>query len=355
MAKSKNDKLIQVAKDGNEFLNSSINNHQRRLTEAIQELERNIIDAVKEFKTSDGKLIGPRVNLKLANKIHTQLTKMFDETYGRAAREVVRGFTPAAKYIQREFKSLDLAADFTSVDKDMIKTLKRSTWGTFNQFGLNTQEQLVDSMYRNIVGKAPFSQLVVEFQGLLSGHRDARGRPMSTYAKLYANDAIMNFHNSVHMKKAEDLGIKYFLYYGDIIATSRDFCIDRVGKVFTKEVIDSWNDISWGGKSGPAFTNRGGYNCRHRWVATRRDWLDDDVEVITLEPQEAVTFTEQVTVSSSEGIEVRAYCTLHGWSAWKSIESDSPEPVDEPSGGIPGFPILAIGLGLAALMLRRDR
>ena len=270
--------FIKVADKGNEFLNSSIVNHQRRLTEAINQLEKNIIDQVKEFKTTNGTLLGPRINMKQAQKIHGQLNSMFAETYGKEARAVSTGFNKAAKYIQNELGELDLAAVFTSVDKDMIDTLKKSSWGTFNKFGLTAQEQMTDQMYNAIIGKAPFSTLVTNFQGILSGHKDARGRPMSTYANLYANDAIMNFHNSVHMKKAEDAGIKYFMYYGNLMTTSRDFCIQRIGKVYSKEVIDSW-DYNWGGKSGPAFTNRGGYNCRHRWVAVRKNWLDDSVEV----------------------------------------------------------------------------
>lgn len=274
------DDIMKIAENSDEFLNSSINNHQRRLADAIKQLEKNIIDQVKEFKTTDGTLLGPRVNMKQAQKVHAQLTKMFDETYGSAAREVVKGFNKSARYIKNEFKLLDIIVEFTSVDKDMIDILKKSTWGTFKKFGLQTQELLVDKMYNSIIGKVPFSTLVTDFRGILSGHKDVKGRPMTIYANLYANDATMNFHNSVHMKKATDAGMKYFLYYGNLMATSREFCIERVKKVFSKEVIDSWDETSWGGKSGPAFTNRGGYNCRHRWVAVRKNWLDEETEVI---------------------------------------------------------------------------
>ena len=274
-----NEDLIRVAEKANKFLNSSINNHQRRLAEAISELEKNIINMAKEFKTTDGTLLGPRVNMKQAQKVHAQLKKLFNDTYGSAARRVSRGFNQAANYIQEELGELGIAADFTSVDMDIINTLKTSTWGTFNQFGLAAQEQMVDKMYGAILGKASFSTLVIAFQGILSGHKDARGRPMSMYANLYANDAIMNFHNSVRMKKAEDAGISLFLYYGNLIATSRDFCIRRVKKVFSKEVIDSWDETPWTGKSGPAYTNRGGYNCRHSWVPVKREWLKPGTEV----------------------------------------------------------------------------
>lgn len=118
-------------------------------------------------------------------------------------------------------------------------------------------------------------------------------------------------------------------------------------------VIDLQVETTTEGNTLTATIRHSGPTSIH-YVSQMEVKIGDDVEVISLEPQRAVSFTEQVTVSSSEGIEVRVYCTLHGWSAWKSMESDSPEP-EEPSGGIPGFPILAIGLGLVALMLRRDR
>ncbi|RLC68617.1 MAG: hypothetical protein DRH97_02555, partial [Chloroflexi bacterium] len=299
--------IYSVADEGNEFLNSSIVNHQRRLTESIAELERNIINQVKEFKTTDGTLLGPRVNMKQAQKIHTRLKKMFDDTYGVEARQVVRGFNGAAKYIQNELSTLGVPATFTSVDKDMIGALKTSTWGTFNKFGLQTQEQLVDQMYNAVIGKTPFATLVTNVQGILSGHVDARGRSMSVYARLYANDSIMNFHNSVHMKKADDAGLKHFLYYGNLMNGSRDFCIQRVGKVFSREVIDSW-DFPWGGKSGPAYTNRGGYNCRHRWVAVKKKWVDKDVEIIDKvgQPIEPKGLAAELKPSEKLPAEIRA-------------------------------------------------
>lgn len=82
--------------------------------------------------------------------------------------------------------------------------------------------------------------------------------------------------------------------------------------------------------------------------------IGEDIEVFELEPQSGTTFTEEIEVIG-DPVEVRAYCTLHGWSSWKEVEVDTADPPEqeEPSGGIPGFPLLAVGLGLA-LVLRRD-
>jgi len=83
--------------------------------------------------------------------------------------------------------------------------------------------------------------------------------------------------------------------------------------------------------------------------------MGEEVEVYELEPQETVTFTETYEIPEDEGVEVRAFCNLHGWSPWVSsqVEAEEPTVEDTTSGGIPGFPLLAVGLGLA-LVLRRD-
>jgi len=285
--------LIKVAEEGDSLLNETIDMHQRRLLDAITSLENKIIDLASEFQTSDGTLLGPRVNMKLAQKTHADITRLFDEIYGEEIRHVVDGFDDAARYIQRSFNALGEAVDFTSVDADMISALKSNAWANFNQFGATARDSMIDTMYKSVLGKGAFSEMVNQFRGAMSGHVDVRGRPMSQYATIYANDSIMNFHNSVHMKKATDLGMQHFLYYGNLISTSRDFCILRVGKVYTKEEIDGWT-FGWSGKSGPAFTNRGGYNCRHRWVAVRKNWIDDEEE-----------FHDKVVASSGGDVEGR--------------------------------------------------
>ena len=267
-------KIIKSAREADEFLDSSIRYHRRRLVDSIKTLENNIIDMTNEFKSSNGSLMGPRVNMKQAQKMHAKLTSLFDETYGAEARQVVSGFSKSANYIKKNFKSLDVAMDFTSVDKDMIKVLKKNTWRNFNQFGLQAQERLVDTMYNSITSKQPFSQMVNHFRGILSGFEDVRGRSMANYADLYAHDSIMDFHNAVHLKKADDLGFDHFLYYGSAMTTTRDFCFRRMGKVFSKKEIESWVH-GWSGKSGPAMTNRGGYRCRHHWRPVRKNWIKD--------------------------------------------------------------------------------
>lgn len=64
---------------------------------------------------------------------------------------------------------------------------------------------------------------------------------------------------------AEELDLKYFIYQGGLMTTTRPFCKERNGKVFSSEEIDAWNDLTWQGKNEGSTVqiSQGGYNCRH--------------------------------------------------------------------------------------------
>ena len=72
-----------------------------------------------------------------------------------------------------------------------------------------------------------------------------------------------------------DLGLKYAVYQGGLIKTSRDFCEERNGKCFSDDEIMKWESLNWEGKSETGYNaliDCGGYNCRHRL-----DWVSDQM------------------------------------------------------------------------------
>ena len=244
------------------------------LETAIRTLERRIISEAEKLRTSDlGLLVGPRVNLKQAQKLHTALTFQFEEIYGKEYRKSVRGFNDVANWILDNFEDLDIAADFTDIDRDMITQLKRQSILEFAELGRDARNRITQSLYNSIATQAPIEDFINEISASLTGRLSKSGRPLSTYAKLYANDAIMNFYNSMHIENGRSLGMRWLLYSGTIKANSRDFCRKRVGKAYSIPQINSW-DHRWQGKSGPALTHRGGWNCRHHWQPVRKEWLE---------------------------------------------------------------------------------
>jgi hypothetical protein len=269
------EELLQIADNQDDFLERMSTLHKQRLQDAITSLEKRIVDRISILQTTNaGNLVGPKANLAISQRLHAELTTLFDEEYGAAARTTVDEYRRDLPFIQDYYKQMGEAAEFTGLDKKMIDTLKKRDFAEYSQYGQKAQDQIASAMYDNVVAQAPFSSLVAAISGALVGHKDARGRPLSMYAEQMANDGIMNFHNAVIMKKGEDLGFDTFLYYGNIIKDSRDFCIKRAGNVYTKEQIQGWT-FAWQGKSGPAMSDRGGYNCRHHWQPVRKGWIPE--------------------------------------------------------------------------------
>jgi hypothetical protein len=266
--------IIKGAERVDEVLDAAIGNAQTVVGRSIKRLEQRIMSSMKALETSkNGELVGPRVNLKQAQKVHQDLAKYFEEMYGTGLHQAMDGFDEVAKAIKDNWPDLDDAIEFTGVDYTVMDTLKKQSLEEFRRFGDGAREQIATAMYDHVVANGTFGGLVAEMAAVLGTGLDKRGNNMARYAKLWANDAIMNFHQAVTMNKANQAGLKSFLYVGNIMRTSRPFCIDRAGKVFTKKEIESWNDMWWDGKRGPAMTYRGGWNCRHHWTPIKKEWL----------------------------------------------------------------------------------
>jgi len=74
--------------------------------------------------------------------------------------------------------------------------------------------------------------------------------------------------------------------------------------------------------------------------------IDGKVEEITdQDPQSSASFSESKTLEDGEigSIRVRAHCNIHRWSQWRTLELRED---GGGGGGIPGFPLEALALGL---------
>lgn len=240
---------------------------------AVRQLETRIVKLTNDLRTSDlGLLMGPRVNLKQAQELHKNLTQILKETYGASARRAVNGYKDAAQWVLDNFNEIDIAAKFTRVDLTMLTQLRRQKLLGFLRLGEQASRRVTEALYNSIAAQTPFENLVDEISAALTGRVSKRGVPLTVYAEQYANDSIMDFYNTVQIEKSRGLGLRYMLYVGNVMDTTRPFCRKRVGKAYTIAQINSWTH-RWEGKSGPALTNRGGYNCRHHWQPVKKEWL----------------------------------------------------------------------------------
>lgn len=92
--------------------------------------------------------------------------------------------------------------------------------------------------------------------------------------KQFAENTFARYERTASDVLRKRIGLKHAVYEGGTITTTRPFCSERDGKVFSEEEIESWNTLDWEGKSSPynPFTDCGGYNCRHRL-----NWISEDL------------------------------------------------------------------------------
>jgi hypothetical protein len=95
------------------------------------------------------------------------------------------------------------------------------------------------------------------------------------YFGRWTHDIYFQYQRAGANELRKDLGLKYGIYQGGLIETSRPFCEERNNKVFSIDEIMSWENLDFKGKSESGYNpiiDLGGYNCRHRI-----DWISDEL------------------------------------------------------------------------------
>lgn len=247
-------------------------NSSSMLEKSIKKLEENIVSR-SAFILDIGKAgnIKAQKELSQAVKFHKELVKEFEIEYGSTIQKSSKSFLGIQSAVRNEFKGLDLPYSFGAADKDMFELLRKSAKDSLQHLGDDAMNKIAQATYSAVITGQSFGSFVKNIKSQV----DSLGR----YAQVRAHDSLMSYYTGLNVKKAEDAGVETFLYYGNIIRSSRPFCIARVGMVFTKEQIQAWDEkkFTWAGKKkfGSTLINRGGYNCRHSFHPCEPEWIED--------------------------------------------------------------------------------
>jgi hypothetical protein len=305
--------------------------YYKQLTNTLDKIEAQIVSlADRELPRQAGKLI----ELQSAVAIRPKIKAILDKEYLPFADRVVRkGFGEQAKRVERQFKTIGIIPpefqELTKGDKALIQNLKQQYYTQFKDVSNNFTRILSDKVYQNTLVGTQFTELESELRQSINGiystskdpavnrlvnyvknNRDnpalasrvdsaikvlqtkyastRTGENMKRYAGQILNDSLRDFDATLNFNKANDAGLTYVKYYGDVIPTTRDICRRmvngnlnrRTNGLFTiDEIQEIWNSRSWSGKkSGNPMVVRGGYNCRHQFSYVNPDWYEEDGE-----------------------------------------------------------------------------
>ena len=298
------------------------------LTRTLDRIEDQVISlASKELPTQAGQLMELQSAVALRPKIKAILDK---EYLPFADRVVKKGFGQQAKRVERQFKTIGIIPpefqELTKSDLALIKNLKQQYFTQFKDVSNNFTRILSDKVYQNTLVGNSFVELEEELRQSINGiystsndpavnrlvnyvkanrnnpalearvnlaiqqlqtkyARTRTGENMRRYAGQILNDSLRDFDATLNFNKANDAGLKFVKYYGDVIPTTRDLCRRMINGQFNKrksgifsidEIKEIW-DRDWKGKkSGNPLVVRGGYNCRHQFSYVNPDWYEED-------------------------------------------------------------------------------
>jgi len=307
--------------------------YYEQLTKVLDKIEDDVTSlAGRSLPLTDGKLI----ELRAAIAIRPQIKAILEREYLAWTDTVVReGFNKQAKRVERAFKRIGRIPpefqELTKGDLALVQNLKQQYFTQFKDISNTFTRRLSEKVYQNTLLGTEFTVLEKELRQTINGiyasskdpemnrlvkfvknnknkkrmqrkvekavatlqskfGRDRAGENMKRYAGQLLNDSLRDFDATLNFNKANDAGLTYVRYYGDIIPTTRQICRGLVSRSIGKknglftidEVRKLWASRSWTGKkAGNPLVVRGGYNCRHQWSYVNPDWFDSSGKLIT--------------------------------------------------------------------------
>jgi hypothetical protein len=328
--------MADIVKDATDYRIKQIEiaeeKYYKTLIATLDRIEREVVELANRDlkKTTDGRLI----ELQAAIAIRPKIKAILDREYLAWSDTVVReGFTKQAKRVEKAFKRIgNIPVEFqelTKGDLALVQNLKQLVGNSFVELEKELRQTIngifasSDSPEINkLISKVkkgddqittllnPFrdqnknvplkiQKRVQKIENTIKKDkqilqtkfaRDRAGENMRRYASQILNDSLREFDATLNFNKANDAGLTFVKYFGDVIPTTRQICRDLINGVLNRrpsglftidEVKRLWASRSWSGKkSGDPLFVRGGYNCRHQWSYVNPNWYNKKGELI---------------------------------------------------------------------------
>lgn len=239
----------------------------RELAQSLKLLNADARRLILTLRTESGRLVATKAQLGRVlalrrdlldvlerSGFHALAEQVFDEPLDQMTRLVLKGSGIA-----------NAAAQLTTRDLSSIAAFKVVRFEELLQLGRTSAIRLARLVLDGTLGAQRVDALVEDVSDLLDV-TDAQARTLyDTAVSIYARQVDQ-------LQATGDPG-ELFYYAGPLDVKTRQFCRDRVGKVFTREQLETADN---GQLPNPLLTG-GGYNCRHqpkRVSAIDRELLD---------------------------------------------------------------------------------
>jgi len=261
---------------------------EKNLNRNVKGLERQLFqlilkEVIDKVDVKSGAILQNKSNLKLTASIQ-KLFKRFNAKFNAKqisqfvgdieksmgmSNRYYKGFTTKAKFDAIGKRSKDIVLGRLGVD---VKG-KLVSGGMMDSFlqDSTVRTEVTQATVRNITAGNSVSVMREELSAIIKGVPDGVEGKLSRHYKTFINDAYQEVDRTYNSLIAKELKLQAFRYSGGKIKTTRQFCCQRNGLIFTEKEAQEWKKLKWGGKPKTGYnpiTQMGGYNCRHnvQWL-----------------------------------------------------------------------------------------
>lgn len=215
-------------------------------------LERLLTKLLEEIRVSDGRIISNKEESTLSNAIDRVFEQFFKMDMPKLMSQMAGNLNQIlqlnASYYQPLYESDSKGKKFSAITKKVQNNL-------FKRLGVGedlsiTKDGYLDRMLKNDAGARdrvkkitynstingmPLADFTKALKVEMTSIPNISEGWLMKYLRGFAYDVYTKFDRSINKEFAVRLDLKYFIYEGGLLETSRDFCIEKDGKVFTTE------------------------------------------------------------------------------------------------------------------------
>lgn len=233
----------------------------RRLTELRERLQREIAALLSRLDTRNGVLTSDGEALAQAAETKLNVDRaLANAGVGELDDELVELVADMVEAVAEEYGiefSPDSLTEVEAIARDALRDV-RGNW-----------ENAIDEIQRAVdLGVTTGLDLGDVTRAVALQLETTQKR-----AETAVDTAIMGAQRAATLDLAEGAGVDLYEYVGPTGGGNlRPFCSELVGKVFSKEALDSLeNDPLRGNQPSPVSVYLGGYNCRHSLAPITRE------------------------------------------------------------------------------------
>lgn len=262
-------KIFEIIRRREDIVTGAADDFIAALEKAQNELLEDILAYTRKMKSSGRSIDNAPENVRLAVAMRDNIIKWLRKHgYYAAITHFGKQYEGLIRESRKYYAAMDANPIFARRDLDALSKFKQDDLA----FMLNNDKRVTNLLYNELLDSVhqqrTWRDLAERLENLLTDTKKddkVLAGLLKKYNRTYAQTAIATFDRRIQQIKTEDLQIDRFIFSGGVLKDSRKFCVDRVGKVFTKKQVKSWNGLSWRGKmpNCDIFICLGGYNCTH--------------------------------------------------------------------------------------------